>query len=239
MKTLLREPLLHFFLIGAALFWLYGVLQTGTAPKDDTIIITTGQIKSLRDNFERVWSRPASEEELAGLVQDYIWEEILYRDALALGLDQNDIVIRRRLRQKMEFLSEEILQKYTPSDQELQTFFKQNQNLYDIEPSFTFTQVYLNPEKHGKALEEEIQKLLTQLKEGKTSELGDPILIDQEYEQSPYSEVVGLFGKPFADELQELPKGVWKGPIHSGYGVHVVQLQDKQASVYEEHYSHE
>jgi len=231
-KRVLQEPLLHFFLIGVAIFALY----YETDDKDDridnrSIVVTRGKISSIEENFKRVWSRNPTEKELDGLIQDYIEEEVLYREALALGLDKNDTVIRRRLRQKMEFLNDEILQQAEPSDQILLDYYAKNKNLFTKDPVVSFTHIYLNPEKHGANLNLEITKLLDLLegKEGRveTDQYGDSILLENSYERSTSSVIAGLFGKTFADQVLKVPSGKWVGPIHSSYGVHVVFLKEK------------
>lgn len=234
MEKILREPLLHFFIIGAAIFAVYYGVNQGNKLSDRTsfdILVTKGMVESLGDNFTRVWSRNPTEKELQGVIQDYIQEEVLYREALALGLDKNDTVIRRRLRQKMEFLSDEILQQYEPAEEELKTYFEQNKKLFEQEAQFSFTQVYLNPEKHKKTLDQEVAKLLRRLESKEdgadVNQLGDTILLEPTYDKSSYGVITGLFGKTFADEMLKLPPGKWEGPIHTGYGVHVVFLRER------------
>jgi len=233
-KAILQEPLVHFFLIGGVFFLLYYAVNTGSrysTADENTITVSKGQIDTLRQNFTRVWSRQPTEKELQGLIQDYIQEEILYREAVALGLNKDDTVIRRRLRQKMEFLAENILSQSKPTDEELQSYFQKHKDRYQKDPQFSFAHVYLNPEKHGEKLDKEVVRLLSILENNEestdVSELGDNILIESQFHQSPYGVVSGLFGNTFAEELLMLPSGEWAGPLTSGYGVHLVYLREK------------
>jgi len=152
MKRILREPLLHFLLLGAVLFAAYGVLSGSGASELGRIVVMQGKIDNLQASFSRVWQRPASQAELDGLVQDYIREEVLAREAMALGLDKDDTVIRRRLRQKMEFISDDISAQAQPTDAELSAYLQAHPDSFRVEQRFTFSQVYLNPEKHGQNL---------------------------------------------------------------------------------------
>ena len=108
MKILLREPLVHFLIIGAALFLLFGLFNNPAGPQSGRIVITTGQIDYLKANFTRTWQRSPIEKELQGLIDSYVRDEIFYREALAMGLDRDDAVIRRRLKQKLEIMSDDL-----------------------------------------------------------------------------------------------------------------------------------
>jgi hypothetical protein len=125
-RRLLREPLLHFLLIGAALFVLYGPLNRGQSDAPREIVISEARVAAIAENFATVWMRPPTAEELKGLIDDYVAEEVYYREAIAMGLDQDDTVIRRRLRQKMEFISDGIADSVEPTDAQLQSFLEQN-----------------------------------------------------------------------------------------------------------------
>ena len=124
MKKLLKDPLLHFLLIGAALFLVFGLIKGPAGNEENRIVITGGDIESLQANFARTWQRPPTESELAGLIEDKVRDEIAYREAVAMGLDQDDAVIRRRLRMKMELLVEDIAGLSSPTDEELQHIWR-------------------------------------------------------------------------------------------------------------------
>ena len=226
MKKLLREPLVHFLLLGAGLFVAFGLVGERTGSEPGEIVATQGQIESLAIGFARTWQRPPTDTELEGLIQDYIREEVYYREAMALGLDKDDIVIRRRLRQKMEFVTDDVAAQAEPTDDELSAYLKAHPETFRVERRFTFSQVYLNPDRHGQNLARDAELLLAKLNEagGKAdvSALGDPFLLSHEFEAVPGSEVAKQFGEAFAAKLGALSPGQWQGPVESGYGVHLV-----------------
>jgi len=231
LKGLLREPLVHFLLLGAALFALDAWLrQPPAADAGREIVVGAARINTLAQNFKRTWQRPPTRSELEGLVEDYVREEVLYREALALGLDRDDTVIRRRLRQKMEFVSDDAAALHTPSDQELADWLAANPDDFRIERRATFDQVYLDPRLRGDALEADAKRMLDELNRAdasaKPSGQGDGLLLlNPRFEDLPQGEVRRLFGNAFAEALFEQPVGRWVGPIDSGYGSHLVRLQ--------------
>ena len=230
MKKLLREPLVHFLLLGAAIFVAYGLLPKRVSDEPAKILITQGQIVSAIVGFTRTWQRPPTTEELEGLIRDRVREEIYYREALALGLDKDDTIVRRRLRQKLEFLTDDIATQVQPTDDELTAYLKAHSERFGAKRRWTFSQVYLNPQKHGKSLEEDAAQTLAQLgRTGANADLsaeGDPFLLEHNFTAAPVSEIVKLFGEPFATRLATLPPGQWRGPIESGYGVHLVFIRE-------------
>ncbi len=231
MKRILKEPLLHFLLLGAAIFVAYSFVSKRRSDEPGKIIITQGQIAAMATGFSRTWQRPPTREELEGLIGDRVREEVYYREALALGLDRDDTVIRRRLRQKMEFVSDDINAQAEPSDDELGAYLKAHADAFHVQRQFTFRQVYLNPDKHGETLAQDTAQLLVQLQQagGKTdvSALGDSILLEHQFEGAPAGEIAKQFGEPFATELGRLTPGEWHGPIESGYGVHFVLVSER------------
>jgi len=232
MKRILKEPLLHFLLLGAGLFLAYSLLpKDRRSAESGNIIITQGQIENLAVGFTKSWSRPPSPEELAGLVNDRVREEVYFREAIAMGLDKDDTVIRRRLRQKMEFMSEDIATLAEPTDADLNAYFQAHADSFRVPPQFTFRQVYLNPEKHGTNLAHDAAQLLAQLNQSGSNAdlatLGDAFLLDQPFTAMPASEVAKLFGDKFAAQLADLPTGQWQGPVRSGYGAHLVMVSER------------
>ena len=145
----LREPLTHFIGLALAIFLLYGVVNRSAEPKADEIVVTSAKIEQLGGLFTKTWQRPPSAQELKGLIDDYVKEEIYNREALLLGLDRDDTVIRRRLRQKMEFLVDAEVDAMTPTDAELEVYLKANADQFRIAPMMAFEQIYLSPEKRG------------------------------------------------------------------------------------------
>jgi hypothetical protein len=232
MKKILNEPLLHFLFLGAILFVVYSMMQTpGRNDEPGEIVVTQGQIDHLAAGFARIWQRPPGTEELAGLVRERVREEVYYREAMAMGLDKDDTVIRRRLRQKMEFISDDIAARSEPTDEELNTYLQTHADMFRLEPRFSFNQVYLNPEKHGNDLDRDSAQLLIQLNQSDNEtdlvSLGDPLMLQQQYDEMPASEVAKLFGEQFAAKLGELVPGQWQGPVVSGYGVHLVLVSER------------
>jgi parvulin-like peptidyl-prolyl isomerase len=226
MKKLIREPLVHFVLLGAALFGVYSVLNKNTAASREDIVVTTGQVENFAATFARVWQRPPTAEELKALIDQYVKEEILSREAVKLGLDQNDTVIRRRLQQKMEFIAEDFAAAREPTEAELADYLAKHPGQFAQEQRFTFRQVFLNPQKRGDQLDTDATTLLAKLKpEGAAADvsaLGDSLLLPPEFTDEPHRAVASQFGPDFAVELTKLKTGEWSGPTPSGYGLHLV-----------------
>ena len=166
-----------------------------------------------------------------GLIQDYVREEIYVREAVALGLDRDDLIIRRRLRQKFEFVSEDLAAPAEPSDEALQAYLNAHAATFATERRFSFRQVYLNPKRHGVNLARDAERLLAGLKQAganaNLAPLGDPILLEHEFDNASAREVGNMFGEKFAAALGNLSPGQWQGPVESGYGVHVVFLAER------------
>jgi hypothetical protein len=231
MKRLLREPLLHFLLLGAAIFAAYSVVSKRGSEEPGKIVITQGQVENLAFGFAKTWQRPPTDQELAALVRDRVREEVYYREAMALGLDKDDTVIRRRLRQKMEFVSDDIATQAEPTDADLNAYLLAHPAKFPVVQRFTFRQVYLNPDKHRASLADDAARLLAQLKQSgdkaDISALGDVFLLEHDFTALPASEIAKQFGEQFAARMPELTPGQWQGPIESGYGVHLVKVAER------------
>lgn len=231
MQKLLREPLLHFLLLGAAIFAAYSLVTKRSSAEPGKIVITQRQVENLAFAFAKTWQRTPTDKELAGLVRDRVREEVYYREAMALGLDKDDTVVRRRLRQKMEFISDDLAKQAEPSDAELNAYLQTHADKFRVEPRFTFRQVYLNPDKHRATLAADTARVLAQLRQtgGKadSSALGDTSLLERDYTALPASDIAKQFGEQFAAKLRELAPGEWQGPVESGYGVHLVQVSER------------
>ena len=231
MKRILEEPLLHFLLLGAAIFAAYGLVARGTGGDPGKIVVTQGQLASMREGYIRTWQRAPTREELEGLIRDRVQEEVYYREALALGLDKDDLIIRRRLRQKMEFVSEGLVAPAEPSDAELQAYLKANAATFATERRFSFRQIYLNSQSRGVNLARDAERLLAGLNragaKASLAALGDPFLLEREFNNISARDVANIFGGKFAAALGNLPPGQWQGPVESGYGVHVVFLAER------------
>lgn len=226
MKRVLREPLLHFLLLGIAIFAGYGLVSNRSIVEPGKIVVSEGQIAAMVQGFARTWRRPPTDEEIEGLIKDRLQEEVYCREALAMGLDKDDAIIRRRLRQKLEFVTDDIVALAEPTDDELGVYLTTHANTFRVQQRFTFSHVYLNPERHGENLVRDTARLLAQLQQAREqadlAELGDSFLLEHRFQSLPLSEVAKQFGEKFATKLGELPVGQWDGPIESGYGTHLV-----------------
>ena len=220
----LREPLVHFFLIGAALFMLYDGSET---ERPDRIVVDVARVEQLALGFSRVWQRPPTESELAGLVEDFVREEVYYREALAMGLDRDDTIVRRRMRQKLEFLSEDLVALAEPNDAELEAWLTEHADDYGIEPRAALRQIYVSRERHGEGAEARAQQLLERLRaEGADGEtLGDASLLPSSLPLSPRREIAKHFGDDFAAQVLGLETERWSGPIESAFGLHLVYVE--------------
>lgn len=229
LSKVIREPLVHFVLIGAAVFGLYALMAgDGQDNVRDRIVVTGGRVEQLAQVFERTWQRPPTPEELRGLIDAFVKEEVYYREALKLGLDRDDTLIRRRMQQKLEFLTEPNDEALQADDATLQTYFDANRATFRVEPKIAFDQVFLNPDKPGEAAAVRARKSLEVLKASESgdvpADVGDPTLLQGSMKLSPLSLVARNFGDPLAAKLTDLPENEWAGPIQSPYGLHLVRV---------------
>lgn len=224
-EQLLREPLVHFLLGGAALFAIYAWVGDDAVPERDRIVVDEAQVAALASSFERVWLRPPTRAELEGLVDDFVTEEILYREALELGLDRDDLVVRRRLRQKMEFLNEDLVTAREPSDEELRAYLAAHGDRFQTPARLSFRQVYIDPERPDpEARAAAVRERLTA--GAAPDSLGDPTLLPAALTRAGAREVAHLFGARFAAELFDRPGTGWQDPISSTFGVHLVRIDE-------------
>jgi hypothetical protein len=226
MRKFIREPLLHFLVLGVALFLLYGWLNNGLPGSQNEIVVSRGQVRSLEAQFERVWQRSPTSVELKGLIDNWVREEILYREGLVMGLDRDDPVVRRRIAQKVEFILDGAIPA-KPTDAELQAWLDSHTEKYPIESRYSLRQVYFDPARHGDTIAKAISNGQAALKKGK-AEVGDPTALPAAMTASA-SEVVRVFGSEFEVALRTLPLGAWQGPVSSGFGIHLVELQAREA----------
>jgi len=228
LRKLIREPLFHFVLLGAVIFLLAGRVRSGSVGSGDKIVVTQSQIESMVVGFSRTWMRPPSQEELQGLVDDFVREEVLYREAKAMGLDQDDIIVRRRMRQKFEFLAEDQAARTgPPTDQELESYLRQHADKYSEEPNFSFDHIFFSREMRGASADAEANAMLARLSGKGTidiAKLGDAFLLPSRFEKTSAGETARLFGEKFAEDLTKAPLGTWAGPIESSYGIHLVRV---------------
>ena len=234
LKGLAREPLLHFLVLGALLFALDAWWRpAATAAAHTRIVVTEARILNLAATFTRTWQRPPTREELAGLVEAHVREEVMVREALALGLDRDDTIVRRRLQQKIEFVSEEAAALAPPTDEQLQAYLSANPERFQRPARATFSQVYLDPARRKGALEADAARLLERLNGARAprepAQVGDRLLLlEPRYVDLPQQELAGRFGPEFAEALLKQPPGRWVGPLASGYGAHLVRVEGLQ-----------
>jgi hypothetical protein len=231
MKRIFKEPLLHFLLLGAAIFVAYSLVSKASSAEPGKIVVTQGQLASMWEGFTRTRQREPSRDEWEGLIRARVREEVYYREALALGLDKDDTVIRRRLQQKIEFVSDDLAAQAPPTDAELNAFLQAHADQFRLEPRFTFRQVFLNPEKHGENLARDSAHLLSQLNQagGRSdiSALGDSFVLGQQFDALPASEIARQFGDAFSRAMDGLSPGRWHGPIASSFGSHLVFVTER------------
>ena len=223
MKKLLREPLVHFLLIGAGLFLFYGRLNDAASGPRQRVVINTGRIEQLASIFMKTWQRPPTRAELEGLINEFVLEEVYYRKATEMGLDRDDTVIRRRLRQKLEFLSDDTASLVEPTDEDLKKYLSENANSFRSSATYTFQQAYINPEKHGDDPEAYVARRLRALRSGKT-DVADVSLLPGSFKEATRQVVDGSFGAGFSRELDRLDVATWQGPVRSGLGWHLILL---------------
>ena len=228
MRSLLKEPLLHFLLIGAALFLSFGLLDEKTpGGGDNRVVVSAGRIEQLANIFAKTWQRPPTADEIKGLIDDFVLEEIYYRQAVAMGIDRDDTVIRRRLRQKFEFLTDDMAAAIDPSDEDLAAYLAANSDAFRRDTTYTFQQVYINPERPGVELEAYVAEQLSALRTGSKAG-GDAGLLPARFDRAPSRVVDGSFGTGFSRKLDGLSEGDWQGPIESGLGVHLIRLESRK-----------
>ncbi len=220
MRSLLREPLLHFFVLGALLFVLYGWLNQGPSRATNEIVVSQAQLSSLSDQFARLWQRPPTQAELEGLVEGWVKEEVLYREGVAMRLDRDDPIVRRRVAQKVEFLGD-IAASAPPTDAQLQVWLDAHAADYRIEPRYTLRQVYFDPIRRGVSIDAQLATALESLQNGAAVE-GDATLLPAQLDDAPAFEVARVFGNEFAGALNDVALGSWQGPLPSGFGAHLV-----------------
>jgi hypothetical protein len=227
MQKLWREPLIHFLAIGAVLFILFDLTREESGDPANRILVSESQVEQLAAQFRRTWLRPPTQEELAGLIQSYVRDEIYYREALAMGLDRNDPQVRQRMRLKLEFLLEDLTAEEPPADEVLDAYLQQNIEKFLIAPRISFRQVFLSFDR-GRALESDAEQLLVELRAGAAAEpLGDPTLLPNEQTAVSQRMIARTFGERFAETVTALEPGSWQGPLFSGLGAHLVLVTDR------------
>ena len=226
-RKLWREPLVHFLLIGAALFVFYDQTREQGSEAPNRIVMSSGQVEQFAANFKRTWMRPPTETELSALIENYVREEVFYREALAMGLDQSDPVVRQRMRSKLEFILED-LSSAEVADEVLLAYLKEHPDKFRTQPQVSFQQVYLSPDARTD-LAAEAEVLLDRLNGGAAPEsLGDPTLVPYAFTLASQAEIERTLGERFGQGVVELvPGDDWVGPVFSAYGGHLVKVSER------------
>jgi hypothetical protein len=232
MSRWLREPLVHFLLGGLALFAGYAALHPERSARErlDVIEVTEDDLRQLDLVWMAKWQRHPTSDELTALVEDKVREEILYREALALGLDEGDVIVKRRLAQKLEFLSEDVSSLPDPTGAELESWFAQNQERFALPGRLSFRHLYFSPDRRGERARDDAAQALARItgRSGEAAEtlgLGDPFMLQGNYADRSEEQLAKELGTPFAQALFQLAPDSWQGPIESGYGWHLVFLE--------------
>jgi hypothetical protein len=232
LKRLLNEPLIHFMVFAMLIFGAYALMSPQRENAPGQILVTAGKIDQIASIFAKTWQRPPTVVELKGIIDDYVKEEIYYREAKELRLDTDDTVIRRRLRLKMEFLHDAAVDTLIPTDAELGAYLKAHPADFEIEPMLAFQQVFFNPELHGDRVEEDAAAILESLRTDAatdTATQGDTSLLPSELPLTSKTSISQTFGAEFAGALDKATPGQWTGPIKSGFGLHIVRVAERKA----------
>lgn len=229
MRGMAREPLVHFVILGGVMFGVFALLQgKADGPASPTEIrYTVDDVAQLILGFEAQWSRPPTQEEFNALVEDRVRQDVLYREALALGLDKNDTIVMRRMAQKMQFIAEDLAAAREPTRDELKAWFAQNTGLFQMAPRLSFRHIYFSPDSRGRNARADAQRALAEiggqpemLPDGQSQ--GDRFMFQNYYAERTPQAIAREFGPQFAQAITELPTGRWQGPVQSGLGWHLV-----------------
>jgi len=227
---LIREPLVHLLILAGLIFLVHGVFA-GRSVTEEEIVVTPAKVEQMASIFARTWQRPPTADELKGLIDDHVKEEIWVREAMRLGIDKDDTVIRRRLRMKMEFLNDAEAEAVPANDAELATYLAANPDTFREPPAIAFEQVYLDAQKRGPAAQADAAALLASLSrdESLLATAGDPTLLPPSMPLTGRQGIAQLFGDEFAAAVVTLPAGGWQGPVTSAFGLHLVRVTQQQA----------
>ena len=228
-KRWLREPLLHFLLIGLVLFGWYTYTNRGRSRIESPrqIVLSLDELRTMTAYFEGQWQRPPTPQEFQAMVEDKIKEEVLYREGLDMGLDKGDTIVKRRMVQKVQFLAEDVAAAHEPSTAELKAWFEKNSSTFALPSRYSFRHIYFSPDKRGTNVQDDAAKVLARISgQPETSTLitsvADRFMFQDYYGDRTPSAIAKEFGPQFAVALEKVKPGSWEGPIESGYGWHLV-----------------
>jgi peptidyl-prolyl cis-trans isomerase C len=232
-----REPLVHFLLIGVALFVGYSVLhpKSETPSESNRIVLTPDDLVQMSVAWLAQGRSPPTPEQMQNLIELKVREEVLFREAIALGLDKDDTIVKRRLAQKMEFLAEGAAIENDPSTETLKAWFKDNQQRFALLPRVSFRHLYFSSDRHGERTREAAARALEQVAgqssaSSSAAALGDPFMYQDYYGDRSFDDMAKLFGLNFARALVSIRPGSWQGPVESGYGWHLIFVESSAPS---------
>ena len=229
-----KEPLFQFLLIGACIYGIYAWYGTPAEDvSDNRVVVDAARIDAFIGQWERRWNRPPTREELDGVIDTFVREDILYRQALAMGLGEDDPITRRRLAQKLEFLTSDIALFKEPAPGELEQYFEDHQARYRDEDLITFSHVFFDPDVRDESTLDDAAEILVQLRaagepDPATLDAGDRFMLQAHFREASQLEVRRQLGSGFAETVMQLEPRQWHGPVLSGYGVHLVYVHQFQ-----------
>src|SRR5215472_2826048 len=228
-KRFLREPLLHFLLIGLAIFGAYAYINRGRVGIESPrqIVLSLEELRTMTAYFEGQWHRPPTPQEFQGMVEDKIKEEVLYREGLVMGLDKGDTIVKRRMAQKVQFLAEDVATAHEPSIAELKAWFEKNTDKFALPSRYSFRHVYFSPDKRGKNAHDDAAQALAKIAgqpqdSPQIPSVADRFMFQDYYGDRTPSAIAKEFGPQFAVALEKVKPASWQGPIESGFGWHLV-----------------
>lgn len=231
LKRWSREPLLHFLLLGVVLFGAHAYMQRGRGGVESSkqIALSLDDLRTMEMYFESQWHRQPTPAEFQAMVEDKVREEVLYREALAMSLDKDDTIVKRRMAQKMQFLAEDVAAAHEPSTAELKVWFEKNSNKFALPSRYSFRHLYFSPDKRGKNAQDDaakaLAKIASQPEDSKLAiSLADPFMFQDYYGDRAPEALAKEFGPQFVVALEKLKPGSWQGPVESGYGWHLVYV---------------
>ena len=229
-KRWLREPLLHFLLIGLLLFGIYVYLNRGRSGTHSSkqIVLSLDELRTMMAYFQSQWHRPPTPQEFQAMVEDKVKEEVLYREGLAMGLDKDDTIVKRRMAQKVQFLAEDVAAAHEPSRAELRAWFEKNTDKFALPSRYSFRHIYFSPDKRGTDTHDDAAQALTKIagqpEDSTLIASADRFMFQDYYGDRTPSAIAKEFGPQFAIALEKLKPGSWQGPVESGYGWHLVYV---------------
>lgn len=227
---ILKEPLLHFMLLGACIYGAYALYGTPEEDSQDrTIVVDAARIDAFISQWSSRWNRPPTTKEIDGVITQFVNEEVLYRQAVAMGLNENDPITRRRLAQKLEFLTGDLSQMQEPAEGELEKYFEDNLDSYRGPDLITFSQVFFDPDSREEKTLDDAAKVLKELQtagepDPETLQAGDKFMLQNFFKSVDDAGIRRQLGSGFTESVMKLDEGKWHGPVLSGYGVHLVYV---------------